>query len=91
MYGMDQLAEASVSARVVEAPGYAGEREVQLYSWPAWEEYQLLIALAADMTMFEQRHLPLRLRVVDLWWPDVLAALDGLGISVRESKKPAAR
>jgi hypothetical protein len=91
MYGLDQLADASISVRVVEAPGFPGEREVQLYSWPAWEEYQLLIALATDMTMFEQRPLPLKLRVSDLWWPDVLAALEGLGVRFLEQKRATSR
>lgn len=91
MYGLDQLAESPISARVVDAPGYPGEREVQLYSWPAWEEYQLFIALATDMTMFEKRPLPLRLRVSDLWWPHVLAAFQGLGIRFLEQKRPTSR
>lgn len=91
MYGIDQLAEASVSVKVTTIPGYGRQREVHLYSWPAWEEYQLLISLAADTTIFEAQHLPIKLHVADLWWPDCRSALEGLGIHIQEGTKPKAR
>jgi hypothetical protein len=76
-------------ARVYRLSGKrAGEREVRLYNWPAWEEYQTLCALAYDCTPPEGPHLPVRYRVASAWWPDVRALLDGLGIRLCEESAP---
>jgi hypothetical protein len=90
MYGLDQRLGASVVARMapVASPGLGREWEVRLFNWPSWEEYQLLVALAADVTPPEGPHLPMKFRVTDQWQPDVSAALAGIGISVRVEETP---
>jgi len=83
MYGLDLLANAVESARVLSVPGgVRGEVELRLYNWPVWEEYRLLQALAFDATPLEGPHLPLRFRVAAQWVPDVIAVLEGLAIPI---------
>lgn len=85
MYGIDQLAGATVTARVLPVVGgRTEERELRLFNWPAREEYQLLAALAYDTTPPEGPFLPIRYRVVPEWWPDVRAALEGLCIRIKD-------
>lgn len=84
MYGLDLRADAQESALVLTVPGgLRGERELRLYSWPAWEEYRLLQALAYDATPPKGPHLPLRFHVAVEWWPDVASVLQGLSILIR--------
>ncbi len=84
MYGLDQRVNAIDSAFVL-APtgGMSGERELRLYNWPAWGEYRLLQALAYDATPIEGPHLPIRFRVAQEFWPDVVSVLDRLAIPLR--------
>jgi hypothetical protein len=85
LYGIDHLSGHPVAARVFPVSGgLTGEREVRLYNWPAWEEYQVLSALAYDFTPPEGPYLPLRFRVAGAWWPDVRSQLAGLGIRIPE-------
>lgn len=85
MYGIDQLAGATVLARVLSVvSGLKHERELRLFNWPAREEYQLLAALAYDTTPPEGPFLPIRYRVAPEWWPDVRAALEGLSIRIKD-------
>jgi hypothetical protein len=82
MYGLDQRSGAPAKARIDFVPHYLQERELRLYSWPAWEELRLLQALAADVTPFQKQNLPLCYRFSLAWWPDVRWALDNLGLQV---------
>jgi hypothetical protein len=85
MYGIDHLSGVPRSARVSPVSGGARkEREVRLFNWPAWEEYQILAALAHDCTPAEGPFLPIRYRVADEFWPDVQTVLQGLRIPLRE-------
>jgi hypothetical protein len=85
MYGIDKLAGATVTVRVVSVvSGVKQERELRLFNWPAREEYQLLAALAYDTTPPEGPFLPIRYRVAPEWWPDVRAALEGLSIRIND-------
>jgi hypothetical protein len=82
MYGLDQRTGAPVPARINAVPQHPRERELQLASWPAWEELRLLQALAADVTPFQKQHLPLCFRFSMTWWPDIRWALNNLGLRV---------
>lgn len=85
MYGFDQLAGATVVARVLSVvSGLRQERELRLFNWPAREEYQLLAALAYDTTPPDGPFLPIRYRVATEWWPDVRTALEGLSIRIKD-------
>jgi hypothetical protein len=85
LYGIDLLTGHRVSAAVLRVSGgQPGEREVRLSSWPAWEEYQVLTALAYDSTPPGGPYLPVRLRVAGVWLPDVRSVLSGLSIQIRE-------
>jgi len=84
MYGLDLLANAVESARVLSVTGgVRGEVELRLYNWPAREEYRLLQALAFDATPLEGPHLPLRFRLAASLLPDVTAVLEGLAIPIQ--------
>ena len=91
MYGMDKRADRSVNARV-NLTSEAGIRELTLWSWPAWEELRLLLALGHRRIERDNRgqlrHLPLRFRVAEIWWPDVREALHGLCIRIMEESTP---
>jgi hypothetical protein len=91
MYGLDQRAGRSVSARVNPARE-PGIRELTLWSWPAWEELRLLLALAHRRIELDAdgrpRRLPLRFRVAETWWRDVRDALHELGIRIVEETTP---
>jgi hypothetical protein len=89
MYGMDQLMGATVTARIAPVSATTPtEREVRLFNWPAWAEYQTLIAVAADVTPVGGSRLPIRLRVADTWFSDVRSALDGLAVRVLDEPNP---
>jgi hypothetical protein len=59
-----------------------------LFSWPAWEEYQLLVALAADVTPLEGPRLPMKFRVAPEWVVDVKATLQGICLAIQEQERP---
>jgi hypothetical protein len=85
MYGIDQLTGATVFARILPVvSGVRQEREVRLFNWPARKEYQLLAALAFDMTQPEGPFLPIRYRVSPEWWHDVRMAVEGLSIRIKD-------
>ena len=84
MYGLDQRSKASVNVRIDPVPQFNLERELRLFSWPAWEELRLLHALAADVTPFQTRNLPLCFRFTTTWWPDIRWALNNLALNIQE-------
>lgn len=80
MYGIDLRAGLPTKAKVEWQGG--DEADLKLYSWPAWEEYRLLTAVAFQTPNANDTPLPFTFRVAPDWWPDVAAALRGLGIVV---------
>jgi hypothetical protein len=91
MYGIDQLANKPVRAVVSAVPKERGTLELRLWSWPAWQELRLLLALGYRHLLQkpgtrEVQYLPLCFHLREQWWPDVYEALSGLGIIIDDER-----
>jgi hypothetical protein len=93
MYGIDQIADRPVRARVSRVPKEHGTLELRLWNWPAWQELRLLLALGYRHFLHkpgtrEIQYLPLCFHLKEAWWPDVYEALKGLGITIVDERSP---
>lgn len=91
MYGIDQIANRPVRVRVSRVAKEHDTIELRLWSWPAWQELRLLLALGYRHVLYkpgsiEIQHLPLCFHLKQLWWPDVHQALSGLGITIVDER-----
>jgi hypothetical protein len=91
MYGIDQISDRPVRARVSRVPREHGTLELRLWSWPAWQELRLLLALGSRHLLQspgtrEIQYLPLCFHIKQEWWPDVHEALSSLGITIVDER-----